>query len=146
MGCLVNPLPDLLVMGAATAVVLWPFGRWPARSQVLRADQLKRRYRRLRWVPLADWLIWLAWFALFIGFFFVVDRPFRHPGVVFGGGLAFFSVMRGLLGVVTGVYPLNLRWHTHYILGLEARRRGMKQALLGLAVLLLAVGVGIWLE
>lgn len=146
MDCSAHSLADLLIMGAAVGVALWPYGRWPPQGQVLRTDQMRRRYPRLRWVPLADGLLFLAWFALFISFFFVANRPFRHPGAVFGGALALLSVARGLLGVLTGAYPLTLRWLTLYTIGPEARRQGMKQALMGLAVLLAAVGVGIWLE
>ncbi|RME36681.1 MAG: hypothetical protein D6793_05355 [Thermoflexia bacterium] len=63
--------------------------------------------------------------------------------MVFGGGLALLSVARGLLGVLTGTHPLTPRWFTLYTIGLEARRQGMKQALMGLTVWLAVLGVGI---
>lgn len=144
MDCQANPIPDLLIMGAATLAIF--FWKKPSRTQSLYGDQLKRRYPRLRWVPAACWFIMLAWFVLFISFLFVMNRPYHHPGVVFGGGVAFWGVMEGLMGVLTGVYPLDTRWSRWYIIGMEAQRRGLKQMLASLAVLLVATAAGIWLE
>ncbi|RME38827.1 MAG: hypothetical protein D6793_02135 [Thermoflexia bacterium] len=66
MDCWARSLPDLLIMGAAVGVFLWPYGKWPPQGQVLRTDQMRRRYPRLRWILLAEGIMLLAWFALFI--------------------------------------------------------------------------------
>ncbi|MCS7283990.1 MAG: hypothetical protein RMK65_02105 [Anaerolineae bacterium] len=75
-----------------------------------------------------------------------MKQSFRHPGIIAGGGIALLGVAQGLLGALTGVYLLDSRWSRLYILGEEARRRGLIQALLSLAVLLIAGLLGIWLK
>lgn len=92
-------------------------------------------------------LILFGWMALFIaGFVFIMNRSFRHPGIIAGGGIALLGVAQGLLGTRTGVYLLDSRWSRLYVLGEEARRRGLIQVLLNLAVLLMAGLLGIWLK
>lgn len=138
---------NLLVIGAVVALALGNPWKGPSQGQVLRGDQLKRRYPRLRWVPWAYGGILAATFAIIIGVLAgTVDRPILHPGIVVAGGLALMIVAEGLLGVFSGVYPLDTRWGRQYILGGEAAAWGVRRTVLGLVLLVASVLVGIWME
>lgn len=133
---------NLLVIGAVAALFLGNPWKWPSQGQVLRGDQLKRRYPRLRWVPWAYTGILTASFALMVGVLAgTVDRPLLHPGIILAGGLALMMVAEGLLGVFSGVYPMDTRWSRLYILGREAAAWGMRRVILGLVLLVASIAV-----